>query len=222
MNSSTFKPPPLDDKSLCLPDFYEWQYRNSPSHPFFVYEESPGNIRTITWAEAALGIHRAAHLVASRVTPAEAAAALEGRPVIIAALAATGPCSTLLFLRPQFSHIFDFRTDTVTYVTTEVAILRAGFAVFPISTRNSPEAIAHLLKKTGASHLLVGGEPMLQKLAAASLELVRAEGHPEIPFSHMPHFEDLYLHDGSDSEFKHYPAVKFDLDAPSLILHSSG
>jgi acyl-CoA synthetase (AMP-forming)/AMP-acid ligase II len=123
---------------------------------------------------------------------------------------------------PVPTHIINFYTDTVTYVTTEVGILRAGFAVFPISPRNSPEAIAHLLKKTGACHLLVGGEPMLQKLAATSLQLLRADGHSEIPLSAMPHFEDLYPHESSDSEFKHYPSVKFDLNAPSLILHSSG
>jgi acyl-CoA synthetase (AMP-forming)/AMP-acid ligase II len=116
----------------------------------------------------------------------------------------------------------NFRLDTVTYVTTEVGILRAGFAVFPISPRNSPEAIAHLLKRTGTRHLLVGGEPMLQKLAAGSLELLRADGHPEIPLSGMPRFEDLYPHESSNSDFKHYPQVRFDLDAPSLILHSSG
>src|SRR6266404_203583 len=100
--------------------------------------------------------------------------------------------------------------------------MRAGFAVFPISTRNSPEAIAHLLKKTAARHLLVGGEPVLQKLAAASLKLLRSDGYPQIPVSHMPHFEDLYMDDCSHSEFEYYPAVKFNLDAPALILHSSG
>jgi acyl-CoA synthetase (AMP-forming)/AMP-acid ligase II len=110
----------------------------------------------------------------------------------------------------------------VTYVTAEVGILRAGFAMFPISPRNSPEAVAHLLKKTGTNHLLVGGEPMLQKLAAASAELLRAGGYPEISVSHMPHFEDLYPRGDSDNEFKHYPTVKFDHDAPSLIMHSSG
>jgi len=110
----------------------------------------------------------------------------------------------------------------VTYVTTEVGILRAGFSVFPISPRNSPEAIAHLLKKTGSNYLLVGGEPMLQKLATSALEFVQADGHPEIPSSHMPHFEDLYPDGDSDSEFENYPEVKFDLEAPSLILHSSG
>ncbi|KAI0272871.1 acetyl-CoA synthetase-like protein [Russula aff. rugulosa BPL654] len=201
LNSSTFKAPPLEDKSLCLPDFYDWQARNSPNHPFFLYVDGPEKIRTIPWAEAVRGIHRAAHLVASRVTPEDAAAALEGRPIIVAALAAT---------------------DTVTYVTAEVGILRAGFSIFPISPRNSPEAVAHLLKKTGSKYILVGGEPMLQKLANTALELLRADGHHEIPSSHMPHFEDLYPEDDSDSEFENYPTVKFDLEAPSLILHSSG
>jgi hypothetical protein len=90
LNSSTFKAPPLGDKSLCLPDFYDWQYRNSPTHPFFVFDDGPGKVRTITWAEAVRGIHLAARLVASRVPSVDAAAALEGRPIVIAALAATG------------------------------------------------------------------------------------------------------------------------------------
>ncbi|KAI9459309.1 acetyl-CoA synthetase-like protein [Russula earlei] len=201
LNSSTFKAPPLDDKSHTLPDLYDWQYRNSPNHPFFVFEDAPGRIRTITWAEAVRGFHRAAHLIASRIPFEAAAAALEGRPVIVAALAAT---------------------DTVTYFATQVGIMRAGLTVFPISPRNSPEAIAHLLKKTGTSHLLVGGEPMLQKLASASLDLLRTEGHPELPFSDMPHFEDIYPLGGSDCTFEHYPPVGFDLNAPALILHSSG
>jgi hypothetical protein len=104
LNSSTFKAPPLNDGSLCLPDFYEWQYQNSPNHPFFVYEDGPGKVRTITWAEAARGIHSAAHLVASRVPPEDATAALEGRPIVIAALAATGPYNAPYDARPHAQH----------------------------------------------------------------------------------------------------------------------
>lgn len=63
---------------------------------------------------------------------------------------------------------------------------------------------------------------MLQKLADDALELLRAGSHPEIPSSHMPHYEDLYPGDDSDGEFENYPMVKFDPEAPSLILHSSG
>jgi acyl-CoA synthetase (AMP-forming)/AMP-acid ligase II len=221
LNSSTFKAPPLEDKSLCLPDFYDWQARNSPNHPFFLYGDGPEKIRAIPWAEAVRGIHRAAHLVASRVSPGDAAAALEGRPAVVATLAATGLYLTLFSVESMSTPLTTF-SDTVTYVTTEVGILRAGFSVFPISPRNSPEAVAHLLKKTGSNYLLVGSEPMPQKLADAALELLRADGHPGIPFSHMPHYEDLYPRDDSDGEFENYPTVKFDPGAPSLILHSSG
>ena len=91
LNPSTFKEPPLDDKSLCLPDFYDWHCRNSPNHPFFIYDDGPGKIRTITWAEAGRAIHRAAHLIASRVVPGDVAATLAGHPVVISVLAATGP-----------------------------------------------------------------------------------------------------------------------------------
>jgi hypothetical protein len=94
LNISTFKAPPLGDKSLCLPDFYDWQHRNSPSHPFFVYDDGPGKLRTITWAEVGRGIHRAAHLIASRIFPGDVAAALEGRPTVVSTLAVTGPYHT--------------------------------------------------------------------------------------------------------------------------------
>jgi hypothetical protein len=91
LNPSTFKSPPLGDKSLFLPDFYDWQSRNSPSHPFFVFDDGPGKIRTITWAETGRGIHRAAHLIASRILPGDVAATLAGHPVVISVLAAAGP-----------------------------------------------------------------------------------------------------------------------------------
>ena len=93
-STSTFKAPPLGDKSLCLLDFYDWQYRNSPSHPIFVYVDELGKLRTITWAEAGRGIHRAAHLIASRISPGDVAAVLEGRPTVVSTLAVTGSYST--------------------------------------------------------------------------------------------------------------------------------
>ena len=129
-----------------------------------------------------------------------------------------------IFITLSSGSIIDslYHTDTATYATIELGVLRAGFTIFPISPRNSPEAVAHLLKKTGSSHLLVGGEPKFRNLAATSLELLRADGHPEIHFCDMPHFGDLYPHDDSDKQFEDYPAVRFDPDAPSLILHSSG
>ena len=96
---------PLGDKSLCLPDFYDWQHRNSPTHPFFVYDDGPGKLRTIAWAEVGRGIHRAAHLIASRIFPGDVAAALEGRPTVVSTLAVTG---SYPLLPPSGASIVDF------------------------------------------------------------------------------------------------------------------
>jgi hypothetical protein len=91
LNSLTFKAPPLN-KSLTLPDLYDWHHENSPTHPLFVYEDGPGEVRNIAWAEVVRGIHRAARLVASRIPAEDVTAALEGRPITIAVLAVTGSC----------------------------------------------------------------------------------------------------------------------------------
>ncbi|KAI0045616.1 acetyl-CoA synthetase-like protein [Auriscalpium vulgare] len=202
LKSSTFHAPPLEDTSLTIPELYDWQYEHSPRHPFFHYEDAPGQMRTILWAEAVRAIHNGARFIASRVHSDVAAAALDGRPTVIGALAAT---------------------DTLTYVTTELGIMRAGLTVFPISPRNSPEAIAHLLKTTGTAYLLVSGEKMMQDLAQAALEVLRRdEGAREPELSAMPRFEDLYTEDVFSGDLRPYPSVKFDLETNILILHSSG
>lgn len=49
-------------------------------------------------------------------------------------------------------------------VCTFVGVLMTGHTIFPVSPRNSPVAIAHLLRKTGVTHLLIGREPAFQTL----------------------------------------------------------
>ena len=96
--------------------------------------------------------------------------------------------------------------------------------MFPISPRNSPEAISHLLSSTNAGMLLVSGEPMLQNLATASLSVLKRDKNMDVPMFAMPKFEDLYALEPrkKDDEFVPYPKVKFDHSAPALIIHSSG
>ncbi|KAI9433075.1 acetyl-CoA synthetase-like protein [Lactarius indigo] len=161
LNSLTFKAPPLSDKSLTLPDLYDWQHKNSATHPFFTYEDGPGEVKTIAWAEVSWDSSRR-HVLLHPASPRK-----KPQPP---------------WMAPHY---------------------HCGTG----GDGNSPEAIAHLLKKTAARHLL---------------SYFWADGHLEIPISDMPHFEDIYPHDCSHIDFEYYPAVKFDLDAPALILHSSG
>lgn len=89
-NSSTFHLPPLDG-SLTLPELYEWHLTNSPDHPFFVFAESTGNVKTIVWREISLAIRRGARFVKSHVSGHGSVAA-----PIVAILAHSGMPLTII------------------------------------------------------------------------------------------------------------------------------
>lgn len=95
--------------------------------------------------------------------------------------------------------------------------LRANYAVHPISTRNSPEAIAHLISKTGAAYVLVGAEKSIQTLANDALGLFDNAGNVRRSF--MPNFEDLYSATG---DFNKLDFIQPHPDTPAIIMHSSG
>ena len=108
--------------------------------------------------------------------------------------------------------------DTITYTTVLTGVQRAGFVAFPISPRNSPAAVAHLLTKTGAPYLVVGPEPALQELAVAAFDLLNEQGVPLPHRAPMPVFEDLY----NDTPVEFLPPLHADLDDPTVMMHSSG
>ena len=88
LNSTTFTPP-SQDRLLLVSEILQHHYLNSPNHPIFKYEDSPGVVKTIYWSDWYLAIHRAGRYVREIFRffdPNE-------RPVI-AMLANTGACST--------------------------------------------------------------------------------------------------------------------------------
>jgi acyl-CoA synthetase (AMP-forming)/AMP-acid ligase II len=102
-------------------------------------------------------------------------------------------------------------------------ILRAGYTVFPISPRNNPQAIAHLLKLTGAARLFVGRDDILQDLASAAINLLQTtEESYAVAIYDIPVFEDLFRSDSGEPPFMPFPPRRFDMNAPAVILHSSG
>ncbi|KAI5119742.1 hypothetical protein M0805_008672 [Coniferiporia weirii] len=195
LTSKTFKPPPLDG-SLTIPGIYDWHLENTPDHPLFVYSDAQGHQHTITWPVAVKAIHRAAHVVHSRVGRDRGVDELH--PPVVAILSST---------------------DTITYFTVLAGIFRAGLTAFPISPRNSPTAVAHLIRKTKVTHILVGHEQASRTLSDMTLELLNNDGEGKPRTSLMPSYEEIYT---SDAEFKPFPLVKPDLDSIVLYLHSSG
>ncbi|KAJ3846639.1 acetyl-CoA synthetase-like protein [Lentinula lateritia] len=189
--STTFKVPPLDRS---IPEIYDWHLEHTPDHTVFVYSEETGPPKEIKWPELVRAVHTAAALLQSRLQT-QGDGTVTGTPVV-AILAASG------------NH---------NYFTVMIGCLRANYAVHPISTRNSPEAVAHLLEKTNASHLLVGAEESIQGLARHATKL--AASNITVSCSLMPSFEDIY---GPLQESKELSYHRPDPDAPAVILHSSG
>ncbi|KAF9553781.1 hypothetical protein CPC08DRAFT_645179 [Agrocybe pediades] len=139
-SSSTFNPP-LVDGTLSLPEQYEWHAKHSPNHPLFIYAtDNLKNIRTILWKEAVKAMHNGARLIRRKMGWVPGMK----NPPVIAILAAS---------------------DTITYFTTLISILRAGYIGFAISPRNSPAAVAHIINKAVTGHILATFEPRSPAIA---------------------------------------------------------
>ncbi|PBK97000.1 acetyl-CoA synthetase-like protein [Armillaria gallica] len=85
-------------------------------------------------------------------------------------------------------------SDSITYFVTMMSLLRANYVFFPISPRNSPVAVAHLLHKVGVQHVLVGRDASMQDLANEALGILKSQypsdTSPEQ--SPIPAFEDYF------------------------------
>ncbi|KAH8100027.1 acetyl-CoA synthetase-like protein [Cristinia sonorae] len=194
LSSKTFRVPPLDG-SLTIPEIWDWHLEYSPEHPLFVFNDEKGQEVVIRFREAVHAMHRAGRLVRSRL-PDDVA---DSRPVI-AILAAS---------------------DTITFFLVEAGIMRANCIFFPISPRNSASAVAHLLTKTDAQHLIVGPEPSLQKLASEALRQMEDVSGMAPPTSVMPQYKDV-MKEIPEGDFELLPPFRFRLEDVASIFHSSG
>ena len=100
-------------------------------------------------------------------------------------------------------------------------MLRAGIPFLPISPRNSPAAIAHLVQSTHPTHFFVSVDVSMRSLAEESLALMEASLRP--PIVRMPSYEDLYT-STEDQDFRRLPPRPRDpnMAATNIIVHSSG
>ena len=213
--SATFKSPPLDG-SLFLPELCDWHGKHSPTHELFVYAKEDGVVESIKWSEASRSIRRGAQMIRERIGQD----ASEG--TVVAILSPSGASWSLTCWYKHTSHRVHI-ADSIPYATTILSIMRANCVAFPISTRNSAAAVAHLINQTGVSHILVGHEQAMQDLVERSLEALRTQhgDTPRVTLSLMPTFEELYSDEGLNTAVD-IPWKPQGPDTPSLILHSSG
>ncbi|KAK7030388.1 hypothetical protein VNI00_014132 [Paramarasmius palmivorus] len=196
LNSKTFCPPPLDG-TLALPEIYDWHKERSPKHPIFVYARQDGTICTITYSEVVPAIYRAARLVKSRFEMGN------GEAPTVAILSAS---------------------ETISFFTTQHGIMRANCIPFPISPRNSPVAIAHLIAKANVRHIFVGEQAQTRELFAASMDILRSQyaTTPSPSASSMPVFEELFSNLSSADDGKDLPVALREPTDVAVYQHSSG
>ena len=108
--------------------------------------------------------------------------------------------------------------DSLSFYTFKVGVMYLGLTPFPISTRNSAVAVAHLVSKTGVKQMFVSSDPAMQRLAQEANEHLAKDGL-EFEVLPMPLFEDIYG-PGGDEEF--VPMAKLTEERKSIVLHSSG
>lgn len=224
LTSKTFKVPPIDG-TLVGGEIFDWQFKNSPEHHVLEYLDEDGKLAVIKWGEAGAGIHRAARSVrklmgASLENPLDK----DERKTIIALVAGAG----MFFYDNYISHSDgnnDFAShnlDFITSFTLTIGIIRAGFVPFPISPRNSPAAVAHLLSKSSTSRVIVGREKVYQDLVNDALKIMKDQGTSQPATSPFPVFDDFYSADAPETEYVAPAFAHPDLEENCLILHSSG
>nr|VWP02499.1 M protein type 1 [Ganoderma boninense] len=109
-------------------------------------------------------------------------------------------------------------TDTITYVTTTLGVLRAGHSLFLISGRNGPAAVVDMLSRTGCRHMLVSPDSTIQSLSKVVIDQVG-----DVSLHAMPSFSDIFSPDApkafeSAEDLPH----NFEEGELAVILHSSG
>ena len=98
--------------------------------------------------------------------------------------------------------------------------MRAGNTFFPISPRNSPAAVAHLLIKTGSHHIFVSPDHANQSLISAAKDSM--EEPFEIAVHATPTFEELFPVGAGASHEQPFVPRKRTLDSVAAVFHSSG
>ncbi|KAK0480363.1 NRPS-like enzyme [Armillaria novae-zelandiae] len=192
VSSLTFKPPPLDG-SLTFPELFDYNATHSPKHPLFRYNDPDnGGFRTILWEEGVAAFHTAGHYF-KKYIHADA-------PVTVGILA---------------------NINSITYFTVLASLMRVGFIPFPISIRSPVLAIVHLMKSTGARHLIVSQDASLQSTVdEVRRQFCEVNVDDKIVTIPAPHFSDLFS--VKPGEYDPLPHVRPDWSQTALVLHSSG
>ncbi|ETW81166.1 tridomain enzyme adenylation-thiolation-dehydrogenase [Heterobasidion irregulare TC 32-1] len=179
-----------------LPVLWDFHLDHSPDHPLFVFERSSGCIEKISWSAGVQAMHRASYSL-KKAVPDAFDPGKNHRPVI---------------------GILAFK-DIPTSWALITGVMRLGATAFLISPRNSAVAVANMLKGANCHVLIMSSHTGISNLVHDASDLLEREH--ELTLIEASLFDELYLADATSFE-RLPPCQGIEMEAPALILHSSG
>ncbi|KZT22888.1 acetyl-CoA synthetase-like protein [Neolentinus lepideus HHB14362 ss-1] len=196
MVSSPWTYPPSDG-SVAFAELVDLRLQHNPDRTYAVFpSDAPdGEPTHITYLEWCRAIHRVAHILRPKPN-------FEKREVVGIIV----------------------NCDTLMYTTTIVALMRAGLTPFPMSHRNSPAAVCHMLQTTSC-HRLITTSASLDSLISG-IKAGLSETDHELQIDELPPLYDAFPHLGHETAndlFTPYPAMtNCKPDDIIIYIHSSG
>ncbi|KAJ7754149.1 hypothetical protein DFH07DRAFT_743950, partial [Mycena maculata] len=182
-----------------IPDLVAQNLKSIPSDPFYIYADLEcSEIVTITHLEFGRATHRAAHLLRPN---------REGRDGEVIVILA--------------------ESDTILYHAILVGLMTANFVPFPVSPRNSPAAILHLLRASSCHRIVATCVTLAPALARLQKHLADADPDFALNIQEIPSLQQIYPNLGAetlDCSFQPYSETQNcpQLDNIFMYIHSSG
>ncbi|KAF7968306.1 hypothetical protein HWV62_2396 [Athelia sp. TMB] len=186
--------PPLNGTVLA-PNLVDFNIDHNAELTAFVFSDSPGSVTKISYLEYGRAAHRVGHLVRpGRTGP-------EGQVVAVIA-----------------------NLDTLLYAALVAGMIRAGIVPFPISPRNSAEAVVSMLRKSRC-HNIITTFSSLGNLMNEIYTMVPQSF--ELSIQEAPTLAQCFPklgHEIASHDFQAYPTrpTPLDRNEPIFYLHSSG
>ncbi|THU85275.1 acetyl-CoA synthetase-like protein [Dendrothele bispora CBS 962.96] len=173
-----------------LPGFVDFHLQRNGDQPAYTFAYGVNEVVTITFAQLGRAVHRGA------IYFKKSLGSREGETLALIA-----------------------SVDSLLYVTVVLAAVKAGYAPFMISPRNSPAAVTSMLTKIGCTHILRQSNSALDQILLDSIQ------SKTLTFHELPTLERLYGPDrlGLAHDFVPFSShVERSPDHIGFVIHSSG
>ncbi|KAI0050775.1 acetyl-CoA synthetase-like protein [Auriscalpium vulgare] len=197
-----FSLPPLDGNPT-IPQLLEYNATHNAEYPFYIFWDG-SCVRTVTCAETDRIVVRSASIVKQHfMRLQDQYASQEGlRPPT------RGPTIGILA-----------QADTLSYFAAVFGALRLGLVAFPISPRNSPIAVAHLIRSSHVIQLFVSPDAAMQQLASQVVDLLLKE---DVAIELLPMIRFTEVADGDPDAELSIEVKRRGMDDDLILIHSSG